>query len=169
MESPRPMTSKAFRPSSNRQPTRPRQVARSRKRVPGSVRRARHIQSMSKAGLKLRSPRRLHGPQRGWLAGMAGLSLCVTFAGIASSEAASEPASAGGPATFRRLNEAQYTRAMEDVFGSGIKIPGRFEPPMREEGLLAIGDGKVVVSASGFEQYDLRARQISAQVLPDNR
>jgi hypothetical protein len=44
-------------------------------------------------------------------------------------------------------------------------VPGRFEPPLRDHGLLAIGDGKAVFSASGIEQNELRAREISTQVL----
>src|SRR5262245_1540050 len=69
-----------------------------------------------------------------------------------------EPATSGGPATFRRLDEVQYTHSIEEIFGAGIKIPGRFDPPRREDGLLAVGDGRVVVSSSGFEQAEIRAR-----------
>ena len=83
--------------------------------------------------------------------------------------AAREPMTSGGPATFRRLNEVQYIRAIEDIFGADIQVPGRFEPPLREEGLLAIGDSKVVVTSSGFEQYELRAREIAAQVLAEGK
>lgn len=82
---------------------------------------------------------------------------------------AREPTTAGGPKTFRRLNEVQYLRSIEDIFGAGIQVPGRFEPPLREEGLLAIGDSKVVVTSSGLEQYELRAREIAAQVLADDK
>jgi hypothetical protein len=81
----------------------------------------------------------------------------------------SEPATSGGPTTFRRLDETQYTRSIQDIFGAGIKVPGRFDPPLRDEGLLAVGDSKVVVSTSGLEQYELRAREISAQVLSGDR
>lgn len=80
-----------------------------------------------------------------------------------------EPATGGGVPTIRRLNERQYRRSIEQVFGKGINIPGRFEPPLREQGLLAIGDGKVTVSPSGIEQYELRAREIAAQVLAEKR
>lgn len=83
--------------------------------------------------------------------------------------AGGEPATVGGAPGFRRLNEGQYVRTIEQVFGPGLKVPGRFEPPLREQGLMAIGDGKVVVSASGIEQYELRAREISAQVLAEGR
>lgn len=80
-----------------------------------------------------------------------------------------EPSVYGGPATVRRLNEAQYKRSIQAVFGSGISIPGRFDPPLREEGLLAIGDGTATVSSSVLEQYELRAREIAGQVLAEDK
>lgn len=83
------------------------------------------------------------------------------------SAAASEPAIAGGPPTFRRLSEDQYKRAIAQIFGEDIPVPGRFEPPVREDGLLAIGSSKVVVTTGGLEQYAIRAREISARVLDD--
>ena len=83
--------------------------------------------------------------------------------------AAGEPTTSGGPTAFRRLNAEQYARSIEDIFGEGIKIPGRFEPPLRDEGLLAIGDAKVIVTPSGFEQYELKAREIASQVMTEDR
>jgi hypothetical protein len=97
------------------------------------------------------------------------LAMCRMASATSDASATSEPATSGGPATFRRLSETQYTRTIEDIFGTDIKVPGRFEPPLRDEGMLAIGDSKVVVSSSGFEQYELRAREISAQVLAEDR
>jgi hypothetical protein len=73
---------------------------------------------------------------------------------------------AGG---FRRLSEAQYVRSIEQIFGPSIQIPGRFDPPRREDGLLAIGEGRVTVSPSGLEQYNLRAQEIAAYVLAEDR
>lgn len=78
-----------------------------------------------------------------------------------------EPVSLGGAVTVRRLSEEQYKRSIEDIFGAGIKIPGRFDPVFRKEGLLAIGESEVNVSASGLEQNELRARQIAAQVMSE--
>lgn len=87
-----------------------------------------------------------------------------------TSAAIAEPATTGGPATLRRLTEVQYRNSIAQIFGTDIKVPGRFEPPKREGGLLAIGDGKAVVSAAGIEQNELRAREIAAQVLsPEKR
>lgn len=111
-------------------------------------------------------------PQRGWVFCIAAGLLAGATIGSSPAQvspAASEPATLGGPATFRRLNEAQYKRSIEDIFGPGILVPGRFEPPLRDEGLLAIGDGKVAVSSSGIEQYELRAREIAAKVLAEDR
>jgi hypothetical protein len=89
----------------------------------------------------------------------------VLLASGAPVQAQAEPEAAPAPPGFRRLNEAQYIRSIAQIFGPGIKVPGRFDPPLREEGLLAIGDSTVSVSASGFEQYRLRAREIAAQVV----
>lgn len=107
--------------------------------------------------------------------GIAG-TLCASVAGVlalvapnAAVEAASDPVVVGSPPGFRRLNEAQYIRSIEDVFGPGITVPGRFSPPLREEGLMAIGDSHVTVTPSGIEQYELRAREISEQVLQEAR
>src|SRR5207245_209335 len=41
---------------------------------------------------------------------------------------------------------------------------GRFEPGIREEGLLAVGGGRISVSESGIAGYDGLARSIAAQV-----
>ncbi len=75
------------------------------------------------------------------------------------------PSVAMAPPGFRRLNEAQYTRSIEQIFGPEVKVPGRFDPPLREHGLLAIGDATVTVTPSGIEQYELRAREIAAQAV----
>jgi len=96
-------------------------------------------------------------------------ALALGWSSSSRADVAQEPASPGGPAVFRRLDETQYKRSIEDIFGAGIEIPGRFEPPLREEGLLAIGASKVVITPSGFEQYELRAREISAQALAETR
>jgi hypothetical protein len=101
-------------------------------------------------------------------AALGGAAMLAAPGAPASAQAEAQPF--GSPPGFRRLNEAQYIRSIEQIFGKGIKVPGRFEPPLREQGLLAIGDNHVSVSASGFEQYRLRAREISAQVVaPDRR
>lgn len=86
-----------------------------------------------------------------------------------SPPAAHEPALEGGSAVIRRLNQEQYNRAIADIFGDEVTVPGRFDPRLREGGLLAIGDGKIAMSSAGFEQSELRARQIASQVLDEKR
>jgi len=71
---------------------------------------------------------------------------------------------AGGPTVLRRLTQNQYQHVIADVFGSDITIGGRFEPDIRDSGLIEVGAGKVSVPASGLEQYGKMARSISAQV-----
>ena len=100
---------------------------------------------------------------------IAALGVSGFFSARIMGQGAAEPATAGGPTTIRRLNKAQYTRSIEQIFGADLEIPGRFAPPFRDEGLLAIGDARVSVTPSGLEQYDLRAREIAAQVLSEDR
>ncbi len=102
--------------------------------------------------------------------GLAACALAVAAAGLAVTHdigAVAEPVSQAGPATFRRLSEDQYKRSIAQIFGAEIAVPGRFEPPVREDGLLAIGQSHVVVTPGGLEQYALRAREISAAVLDE--
>ena len=103
-----------------------------------------------------------------WLAsaaaGLIGLAVIAPVEDVTAKSTAA-PSVAAAPPGFRRLNEAQYIRSVEQIFGPAIKVPGRFDPPLREQGLLAIGDATVTVSASGIEQYELRAREIAAQAM----
>ena len=50
-------------------------------------------------------------------------------------------------------------------FGAAITISGRFEPEMRDEGLLAIGARKASVSDTGLERYDDIAKGVADQVV----
>jgi hypothetical protein len=68
---------------------------------------------------------------------------------------------------IRRLTPDQYAHIIADVFGPTVKIAGRFEPDMRDNGLLAVGAGHVSVTAAGLEQYDAIARGIAAQVVDE--
>jgi len=73
-------------------------------------------------------------------------------------------ATAGGPTVLRRLTQAQYQHVIADVFGADITIGGRFEPDIRDSGLIEVGAGKVSVPAAGLEQYGKMARSVSVQV-----
>ncbi len=78
------------------------------------------------------------------------------------------PMSSGGPATVRRVTRDQYAAIVGDIFGTDIKIQGRFDPDVRESGLLAIGTSHVSVTPSSLEQYDSIARTVAAQVVDEH-
>jgi hypothetical protein len=103
---------------------------------------------------------------------LAGLGLALLVGGgfaantlIGAAKPADQvAASAGGPTVLRRLTQAQYRHIVADLFGPDIKIGGRFEPEMRDSGLIEVGAGRASVPASGLEQYGKMARSIAAQV-----
>jgi hypothetical protein len=70
-----------------------------------------------------------------------------------------------GPPVTRRLSPDQYQQTIANIFGSTIELGGRFEPEMRQDGLLAVGDAALSVTSEGMEQYDNMARTIAAQVV----
>jgi len=78
------------------------------------------------------------------------------------------PQSSGGPPTVRRVTKDQYAAIVGDIFGTDIKIQGRFDPDVREGGLLAIGTSHVSVTPSSLEQYDSIARFVAAQVVDEH-
>jgi hypothetical protein len=82
-------------------------------------------------------------------------------------EGGAAPSVVGGPVAMRRLTEAQYRRAIADVFGPEIEIAGRFEPDGRRDGLVAVASAFVTITPSGFEQYEGMAREIARQVVTE--
>jgi hypothetical protein len=99
----------------------------------------------------------------------ASLTRCAGSAVSALSRAlqSGEPTTAGAPPLARRLRPDQYRRVIADVFGPAIKVDGRFEPDVRDDGLFAVGAGHVGVTSAGMEQYDAMARGIAAQVVSE--
>jgi hypothetical protein len=79
--------------------------------------------------------------------------------------APAEPQAPPAPPTARRLTPDQYRRVIADVFGPTIKVEGRFEPGLRDHGLLALGTSRVGVTATGMEQFDALANGIAQQVV----
>jgi hypothetical protein len=67
----------------------------------------------------------------------------------------------------RRITQEQYGTIIADIFGADIKVQGRFDPDVRQEGLLAIGTSHVSVTPGSLEQYDSLARSIAAQVVDE--
>jgi hypothetical protein len=97
--------------------------------------------------------------------GAIGILAAAALAGCGQHDDA--PATKGGPVSLRRLTEPEYRQIIADVFGTTIKVPGRFEPDERDNGLIAVGTSKVSVAGTGIEEYDLTARGIAAQVVDE--
>lgn len=73
-------------------------------------------------------------------------------------------------AAMRRLTTEQYQSAIANIFGARIKVIGKFDPLVRTNGLFAVGASKVTMTPSGFEQFEIAARAVAAQVVdPKNR
>lgn len=102
----------------------------------------------------------------------AGASLVMLSGSVGQTFAAAAPevtkASIGAPtadnALSVRLSPSQYRQSISDIFGTSIKITGRFEPETREQGLLAVGARKANVTDTGLQRYDELARGIALQV-----
>lgn len=68
---------------------------------------------------------------------------------------------------MRRLNEQQYRNSIADILGENISIVGRFEPELRNKGLLALGSSVASVTSFGFEQFDIIGRSVAAQFVTE--
>jgi Protein of unknown function (DUF1592)/Protein of unknown function (DUF1588)/Protein of unknown function (DUF1595)/Protein of unknown function (DUF1585)/Protein of unknown function (DUF1587) len=79
--------------------------------------------------------------------------------------APAEPQAPAAAPLARRLTADQYRHVIVDVFGPAVKVEGRFEPGIRDHGLLALGTARVGVTATGMEQYDALANGIAQQVV----
>lgn len=77
----------------------------------------------------------------------------------------SEPLTEGPPPDVRRLTEEQYRNIISDVFGPSIIVGGRFDTPVRTEGLQAVGARNATVTAAALSQYDEMARSVAKQVM----
>ena len=76
--------------------------------------------------------------------------------------------SSGDQPNSMRISPSQYKQSLSYIFGSSIKVTGRFDPETRDQGLLAIGARRANISDTAFERYDDLARGIAAQVTDAN-
>jgi hypothetical protein len=97
--------------------------------------------------------------------GALGFAAAIALVGCGQKDDA--PPTKGGPVSLRRLTEPEYRQVIADVFGTTIKVPGRFQPDTRDNGLIAVGTSRESVAGTGFEEYDLTARGIAAQVIDE--
>jgi len=98
------------------------------------------------------------------LAAFAVGAAAVSLAAVAADYAVSSSVPATREPLALRLNGTQYRQIVTDVFGPTIEIGGRFEPGVRQDGLLAVGNGLVTVTTTGLGEFDKMARSIAAQV-----
>ncbi len=105
--------------------------------------------------------------RKGYLVRLArtGAIAALCLAGVVGTAMADD--TVAGPVAMRRLTQDQYKQIVNDIFGPTVTLGGRFEPDMRDAGLLAVGAAQVSVTASGLEQYDLMARSIASQVVDE--
>jgi hypothetical protein len=96
---------------------------------------------------------------------MFGAVAALGFVGLMSPASADDVVA--GPAAMRRLTQEQYRQIINDIFGPTVTLGGRFEPDVRDAGLLAVGASQVSVTAAGLEQYDRMARSIASQVVDE--
>jgi hypothetical protein len=71
------------------------------------------------------------------------------------------------PPDVRRLTEDQYRNIITDVFGAAIVVGGRFDTPVRTDGLLAVGARNATVTPGALRQFDEMARSIAEQVVSE--
>ncbi len=103
-------------------------------------------------------------------AAIAIVGVFTLFGFTSLSQARGEPPQVSGAAVVRRLQPAQYQNVIADVFGSDVIATGNFEPPIRRDGLLALGAASASITATGLKQYDAMAQSIARQVVdPQHR
>jgi hypothetical protein len=106
----------------------------------------------------------------------AGVLAIAAVAALPSAMAASADGSPGNAAspgdsdmpTSLRLSPSQYRLTIGDIFESSIKITGRFEPEMRDQGMLAIGARTANITDSGIQADDEIARSVATQVVDEH-
>src|SRR5450631_2537121 len=107
-----------------------------------------------------------------WVAACAAACLPL-FGGPSLAEdavaAPTEPDPVGTPALIRRLTEPQYRATIADIFAPDIPIVGRFERGLRVDGLLAVGTSQAGISSFSFEQYEISAQGVAAEVVSEGR
>lgn len=73
------------------------------------------------------------------------------------------------PPTLRRLTDAQYRRALEDLFGTGLFLPDQLEPDVRILGLNAVGASVTPISSRGIERYEETSYAVAEQAVLEDR
>jgi hypothetical protein len=97
---------------------------------------------------------------------LAGLLICISACG-SSAEYGPDP-ELSEPA-LRRLTEAQYIHAIEDLFGDDLFVPTGLEPDLRARGLVSVGASLASVSPRGVEGFERAGYIVAAQIMEPER
>lgn len=68
---------------------------------------------------------------------------------------------------LRRLTQAQYVNAVDDLLGEGLVLPNSLEPDTAIDGLYSVGAAATTLSAVGVELYEDAAFELAEQVMAD--
>jgi hypothetical protein len=66
---------------------------------------------------------------------------------------------------MRLMSQSQYVNTITQVFGTDIPVKVRFAPVKREDGLLAVGAAKAVLTSGALDPLDAVARAVAAEVV----
>lgn len=112
--------------------------------------------------------------KRRWLSLLAAPVLAVWTLGPGAAAPSATASAAQADETtsrivgLRRLTEAQYRNSIADIFGTDIRVAGRFEPIVRPaHELIASGASDASISPAGLEQFDAIGRGIAAQLFDE--
>jgi len=96
------------------------------------------------------------------------VSLSLLLAASLSTASAAEPKVTQEFVSVR-MGESEYRNTIADIFGADIAIKGQFEPGVRTDGLLAVGQHTKSFSPVSLEYYDNMARGIAAHRVQTSR
>jgi hypothetical protein len=98
------------------------------------------------------------------------LGLTIAALSCVSADAGEAPQQATqATSEMRLLTGDQYKASIADIFGTSVSIPGRFDPIIRDNGLLAVGAAGVDMTPAAFERYEGLARIVAGQALSPSR
>ena len=96
------------------------------------------------------------------------LCLLLALAGCGAGQAPPSHPELPEPA-LRRLTEAQYINAIEDLFGADLFVPAGIEPDLRVRGLYSVGASLAAISPRGVEGFERASYTVAAQVMEVDR
>lgn len=107
---------------------------------------------------------------------LASLSLLTSSCSVPSSTAEQipavavrEPEDASSSQQVRLISQEQYFNTLSHMFGESIRLPGRFPPFNRADGLESLGASSASVTIGGVQLYQQAASSVAAQIVNEER